>query len=331
MRATRVLSLLLAISFSALPQAWLSPKGDGVVTVLYQNDIERLHSFGDGRTKDRGHTYLDAVYVNTDLSLTDKIAVSVSMPFIAGKYVGPFPHMLVRGDPSTAVALDDGNYHAGFQDFRFNVRYALSQRDLKIAPFFQATIPTNSYATLGHAAVGFDESEYRVGVSVGRRLNPILPKAFVQGQYAFGMSPVVAANIAPKRSYAELQLGYLLSRRLTLQGSSVLTWTHNGIDFDYNLFPNNLTVDQYLNHDRIARGKLLDTSGSIAYQVNRSTNFFVSVGHSFYGTNAHLRYVVTTVGFTKAFHTRLSDENTSASANLQEASKAVVCTCAQSK
>ena len=331
MRATRVLSLLLAISFSALPQAWLSPKGDGVVTMLYQNDIERLHSFGDGRTKDRGHTYLDAVYVNTDLSLTDKIAVSVSMPFIAGKYVGPFPHMLVRGDPSTAVALDDGNYHAGFQDFRFNVRYALSQRDLKIAPFFQATIPTNSYATLGHAAVGFDESEYRVGVSVGRRLNPILPKAFVQGQYAFGMSPVVAANIAPKRSYAELQLGYLLSRRLTLQGSSVLTWTHNGIDFDYNLFPNNLTVDQYLNHDRIARGKLLDTSGSIAYQVNRSTNFFVSVGHSFYGTNAHLRYVVTTVGFTKAFHTRLSDENTSASANLQEASKAVVCTCAQSK
>jgi hypothetical protein len=90
-------------------------------------------------------------------------------------------------------------------------------------------------------------------------------------------------------------------------------------------------VDQYLNHDRIARGKLLDTSGSIAYQVNRSTNFFVSAGHSFYGTNAHLRYMVTTVGFTKAFHTRLSDESTSASANLQEANKAVVCTCAQSK
>jgi hypothetical protein len=321
----------LAISLSSLAQAWLSPKGDGVVTVLYQYDIERLHSFSDGRTKDRGHTYLDAVYVNTDLSLTDKIAVSVSMPFIAGKYVGPFPHMLVRGDPSTAVALDDGTYQGGFQDFRFNVRYALSQRALKIAPFFQAAIPSHAYPTLGHAATGFDEKEYRVGVSVGRRLDPILPKAFVQGQYAFGMTPVVAANIAPKRSYAELQFGYLLNRRITLQGSSVLTWSHTGIDFDYNLFPNNLTDEQYLNHDRIARGKLLDTSGSIAYQVNRSTNFFVSVGHSFYGTNAHLRYVVTTVGFTKAFHTRLSDENTSASANLQEASKAVVCTCAQSK
>ena len=145
------------------------------------------------------------------------------------------------------------------------------------------------------------------------------------------MSPEVAANIAPKRSYAELQFGYLLSRHITLQGSSVLTWSHNGLDFDYDLFPNNLTEEQYLNHDRISRAKLLDASGSIAYQVNRSTNFFVSAGHSYYGTNGHLRYLVTTVGFTKAFHTRLSDESTSASANLQEANKAVVCTCAQSK
>ena len=62
MRAVRVLSLLFAISLSLLAQAWLSPKGDGVVTLFYQNDIERLHSFGDGRTKDRGHTYLDAVF-----------------------------------------------------------------------------------------------------------------------------------------------------------------------------------------------------------------------------------------------------------------------------
>ena len=331
MRAVRVLSLVLAIPLSSLAQAWLSPKGDGVVTLLYQNNIDRLHSFGDGRTKDRGHTYLDAMYVNTDFSLTDRLAVSVNLPFIAGKYVGPFPHLLVRGEPSTAVALDDGTYHGGLQDFRFNVRYALSQRDLKIAPFFQATVSSHDYPTLGHAAVGFDESEYRMGVSVGRRLNPILPKAFVQGLYAFGMTPVVAANVALKRSYAELQFGYLLNRRVTLQGSSVLTWSHTGIDFDYNLFPTNFTDEQYLNHDRIARAKLLDTSGSVAYQVNRSTNFFVSAGHSFYGTNAHLRYLVTTVGFTKAFGTRLSREDPYASASLQDANKAVVCTCAKSK
>ncbi|HEY2013766.1 MAG TPA: hypothetical protein VGH38_09715 [Bryobacteraceae bacterium] len=331
MRAVKLLPLLLAIPLALYGQAWLSPKGDGVVTLLYQNDIERLHAFGDGRTKDRGHTYLDGLYFDTDFSFTDKLAVRVSLPFIDGKYVGPYPHLLVRGQPSTEVTLDDGKFHGGFQDFRVNVRYALSQHALKIAPFFQFTRPTNDYPTLGHAAIGFNETEYRLGVNVGRRLNPILSKAFVQAQYAFGFSPVVAGNIAPKRSYGELQLGYLLNRRISFQGSSVLIYTHNGINFDYNLFPNNLTDEEYLNHDRIARGKLLDASGSMAYQLNRSTNLFFSVGHSFYGTNGHLRYVVSTVGFSKAFTTKMSAEKTSVLATLPEANKAMTCTCAKTK
>jgi hypothetical protein len=331
MRAVSLLSLVFAAPLSLPAQAWLSPQGDGTVSVLYQNVIDRLHSFSDGRTKDRGHSYFDAVAVNTDYSFTDRLAVSVSLPYIAGKYVGPFPHLLVRGDPSTAVEVDNGSFHGGLQDFRLNVRYALTSHALKVTPLFQATIPSHDYPSFGHATIGFNETEYRVGVNVGRRLDPILPKVFVQGQYAFGMSPEVAANIAPKRSYGELQLGYLLNRRFTLQGSSALAWSHNGVDSDYNLFPNNLTDEQYLNHDRVARSKLLDAGGSIAYQVNRSTSLFVSVGHSFYGTNSHLRYLVTTIGFTKAFTTKLSAENSSASTVLPDANKAVVCTCARSK
>jgi hypothetical protein len=331
MRAVGLLSVLASFPLSLLAQAWLSPQGDGTVSVYYQYNIDRLHSFSDGQTKDKGHTYFDAVVVNTDFSLTDRLAVSISLPYVDGKYVGSSPHLLVRGDSSTAVAVDNGDFHGGFQDFSLNVRYALTRHALKITPLFQATIPSHDYPTFGHAAIGVGETEYRVGVNVGRRLNPILPKAFVQGQYAFGMSPEVAANVAPKRSYGEVQLGYLLNRHITLQGSSVLTWSHNGVDFDYSLFPNNLTEEQYLNHDRISRTKLLDAGGTIAYQVNRSTNFFLSVGHSFYGTNGHLRYLVTTVGFTKAFSTKLSAENSSANAVLQDANKAVVCTCAKTK
>jgi hypothetical protein len=331
MRAAKFLLVLVALPFSLPAQAWLSPQGEGTVSVLYQYNIDRLHAYSDGQTKDRGHTYFDALIVNSDFSLTDRLAVTVGLPYIEGKYVGSNPHLLVRGDPSTAVAVDNGDFHGGFQDFRLNLRYALTRHALKITPLFQTTLPSHDYPSFGHAAIGFNEKEYRVGVNVGRRLDPILPKAFVQGQYAYGMSPLVAANVAPKRSYGELQLGYLLNRHISFQGSSVLTWSHNGVDFDYNLFPNNLTDEQYLNHDRIARSRLLDAGGSIAYQVNRSTNLFISVGHSFYGTNTHLRYLVTTVGFTKAFTTRLSRETVSEFAVLPEANKATVCTCAQSK
>jgi hypothetical protein len=328
MRAAGLLSLLLALPLPFFGQAWLSPKGDGSISILDQYNIERLHTFSDGRTKDRGHTYFDALILNTDYSITDRLAVSVSVPYITGKYVGPFPHLLVRGQPSTATVVDNGEFHGGVQDFRLNVRYAVTTGEWKVTPFFQVVLPSHDYPSFGHAAIGFDEKEYRAGVNIGRRLNPILPKAFVQGQYAFGYTPLVAANIAPKKSYGELQLGYLLTRRLSFQGSSVLTWAHSGLNIDYNLYPNNLSVEQYLNHDRIARATLLDAGGSMAYQFNRSTNFVFSVGHSFYGTNGHLRYVVTTLGFTKAFSTRKSAEN---GASLREDSKATVCTCAKSK
>ena len=155
MRAFRFLSLLSALPLSLHAQAWLSPQGDGTVSVLYQYNIDRLHSFGDGQTKDRGHTYFQAAVLNTDFSITDRLAISIGLPYIAGKYVGSSPHLLVRGEPDTAVAVDNGDYHGGFQDFRLNVRYALTRHALKIAPLFQATLPSHDYPNFGHASIGF--------------------------------------------------------------------------------------------------------------------------------------------------------------------------------
>src|SRR4029077_4316915 len=148
MRTVRLLTIVaIAAPLAVLGQAWLSPKGEGVVTALYQNDVERLHAYGDGRTRDRGHTTLDGIYLETDFSLTDKLAVKVSAPFIDGKYVGSSPHLLVRGQPATAVALDNGDYHGGLQDFLFQVRYVVRDRALKVTPFFFASVPSHDYTT----------------------------------------------------------------------------------------------------------------------------------------------------------------------------------------
>jgi hypothetical protein len=322
--------LFTSLPASLLSQAWLSPKGEGTVSVLYQYGFDRLHYFSDGRTKDRGHVFLDSVLVDADFSIADKLAINVSLPYVGGKYLGSSPHQSVRGNPGTAVALDNGTFHATSQDFRFDVRYKLSERALNIVPFFEAVIPSHSYATLGHAAVGLDVHEYRIGVNLGRRLNPILPKGFVQGRYAFGFSEKVA-NIAPKRSYAELQLGYFLTRRISLQGAGILTYSHNGIDHDYNLFPDNLTDEQWLNHDRISRANLVDIGANIGYSFNRSTTLTIGAGHSVWGENTHMRTAVVSVGFVKAFSTGLAKEEPSRKAFLPEGKKALVCTCAKTK
>ena len=330
MRMFRLAWLLIGLPVSLLSQAWLSPKGEGTASVLYQYGFDRLHVFADGRTKDRGHTFLNSVLLDADFSLTDRLAVRISLPYISGKYLGRNGHTLVRGRPETAVALDNGSFHGSLQDFRFDVRYSLSQGALKVVPFVQAIVPSHQYPTLGHAAIGVDVREYRVGVNLGRRLDPILPKAFVQGRYAFGFSQEVA-NIAPKRSHAEFQAGYFLTSRLSLQGAAVLTYSHNGIDHDYNLFPDNLTDEQWLNHDRISRAKLLDLGANIGFSFNRSTNIVVGVGHSVWGANTHMRTMVVSVGFVKAFATKMAGERPSKTALLQEGNKALVCTCAKSK
>jgi len=321
---------LILLPVCLISQAWLSPKGEGTVSVLYQYGFDRLHVYSDGRTKDRGHIFLNGAYFDADFSVTDKLAVRLSLPYISGKYVGRNGHTVVRGRPETAVPLDNGSSHGALQDFRLDVRYSLSKRALKVVPFFQVIRPSHEYPTLAHAAVGIGLRENRVGVNFGRRLDPILPKAFVQGRYAFGFSQEVV-DIALKRSYAELQFGYFLTRRLSVQAAAVLTYSHNGNENDYNLFPDNLTDRQWLNHDRISRAKLLDFGANIGYSFNDSTNVVVGVGHSVWGANTHLRAIVVSVGFVKAFSTRLGSNRLSPTALLPKANKALVCTCAKSR
>ncbi len=333
MQSLKLWSSLSALCFS-LPcclfsQAWVNPKGQGSATLLYQYGFDRYHAMSEGEAVDRGHTFLQALMLDVDYSLTDRLAVRFGVPFIQGMYRGSQPHLLVRGQPDTVVAIDDGRYHGGFQDFRFDLRYNVSRKYVMITPFFSTSIPSHDYPTLGHGAVGTNQREYRIGVNMGRQLDPFLPKAYVQGRYAFGMTQETA-HIAPKRGYAEFQFGYVLSPRISVQASTVWSHSHNGILFLNSVFPLNLPTEQYLNHDRISRLSLLDVGASASYGITRKTNLFVGWGRSIIGANTHLRSLVLTVGVTKSFTARSGEEKKSVLPST-ESKKALVCTCAKSK
>ena len=101
MRTVKLLASLTTLPVCLFSQAWLSPKGEGTTSLLYQYGFDRYHVFSDGRIKDRGHTSLQSAILDTDFSITNKLAVRVSLPFIDGKYIGSSPHTLVRGRPDT--------------------------------------------------------------------------------------------------------------------------------------------------------------------------------------------------------------------------------------
>src|SRR4051812_39311150 len=103
--------VLSAVPRGAQAQAWLPAAGEGTVSIQWQNVFSRDH-FVPTTPVDIGHIESHAVVFDVTYGLTDKVAVDVSLPFIASKYDGPQPH---------PTALDDGAYHGAVQDFRLAV------------------------------------------------------------------------------------------------------------------------------------------------------------------------------------------------------------------
>jgi hypothetical protein len=303
-------------------QAWLSPKGEGTLSLSYQYILVRNHYFSTGVPEDVGHVFSHAMTMDVDYSLTDKLALRVAIPFVAAKYTGQKPHQL---------PADDGTYHSTFQDFAIDLRYQVTKRRIVLAPFFRAVIPSNGYTYFAHSAVGRDLREYQTGMNFGRRLNPVLPKAYLQARYSYAFVERIV-GIAPNRSAVEAQLGYFVSRRLSVMGQGQWMHTHAGVDHLFGVYHGGLPDDLYPHHDQIGKASLLDLGGGAAYSVNRALVVFLSLGHSMEGRNTHAHAAVLTVGFSRSFGGLFEGKSALARTNEQpELQRAVVCTCVKTK
>jgi hypothetical protein len=315
------LLLLFAVPCGVSAQAWLFQKGEGTVSLSYQNVFVRNHIWSTGDAHDTGHILSHAATLDVDYSLTDRLAASVALPYVASKYYGPKPHQL---------PIDDGTYHPAFQDFTAGLRYNLSRRPVVLTPFFKAVIPSHNYQYFAHSALGRDQREFHLGANLGRRLDPVVPNAFVQARYSYAFVERVL-GIAPNRSNAEFQVGYFLTPRLSLLGTGQWTHSHSGLDLSFGVFQSGLTADQYPHHDQIARSSLLDLGGGAAYAVNGSLEMFLSVARSVEGRNGHLHAAVVTVGLSRTFGGRLERVITPAVDGGPAPQRALVCACAKTK
>ena len=317
----RIPIFVAAVPSLLCAQAWLFPKGEGSVSLSYQNIFVRDHVFAEGDAHDVGHISSDAVTVDVEYSLTGRLAARVSLPYIAARYSGLKPHQL---------PIDDGTYHSTFQDFSVDLRYSLVQRPAAITPFFRAVIPSHDYEYFAHSAVGRDLHEYHVGTNFGRRLNPILPKAYIQARYAYVFVERIL-GISANRSDTEFQLGYFLTPRLSLLGTGQWMHTYGGVQIPYGIVHGGLTDAQWPHHDQIGRAGLLDLGGGAAYALNGSLEVFVSLARSVEGQNAHLHAAVVTVGMSRSFGARVERRRTAAVDGAPVPQRALVCTCARSR
>jgi hypothetical protein len=283
----------------ASAQAFLPPAGEGSVAVTYQNLFARGHLDlnGDRMTGPSGSdpTQAHSMILEADIGVTDRMAVSVSMPYIRSKYGGSTPHLV--GGSGPIQEWDDGTYHGTFQDFRVGVRFKVIARPLAVSTFVAAIVPSHHYPSTAHAAVGKDLRAIVVGGAAGGFLDAIAPGLFFQTQFSHAVTQEVL-DLRPNRTHLDAEVGYFITPRLSLSFVESYQMTHNGLDLI--AFNDPMTVAHIhghpeipitgiyrRNHDRLQRSNFLNLGGGIAYALTDSLQVFAASSQTVWGENVH--------------------------------------------
>jgi hypothetical protein len=318
LRSAAALLFLFLLPVVASAQAWVSPRGNGSFSISYINDFVNSDTFGSGqhfiifpngvKVTDFGEIRTQGAYLDAAYSLTDKLGVSASIPYLSAKYTDPSPNPLFC-DPANPtpfcnygphqfadgrILLDDGKYHGTFQDFSFKVRYNIVDHPLMITPFVQFSFPSHSYLFFSHAIVGTDTRELQVGVYAGKTLAPIVPKAYLQGKYAHGFEQKVL-GISRSINYMELEGGYFI--RPDIRAFSIVSGqvTQGGLNGPGPTLETNLgdlgppiaENPLFFHHTQISRNNILDVGFGAQYSINNRMDIYALLSHSIAGSNMH--------------------------------------------
>jgi len=272
--STAILALLGAPAI-ARGQAWVPSQGEGSVSIQVQNALTLDHYFTTTKG-DIGPIHTTGIVVDASYGLSDKVAVDVSLPYIASKYTGPKPH---------PTALDDGTYHSTFQDFRFALRYNVRGGRFALTPYVGSIVPSHDYEFYAHAAPGRRLRELQIGTYAARLLDPVLSGMFVQTRVAYGFTERVL-DIAHDRVMGDLEVGYFATDNLRVFGLTTGQVTRGGIDIPVAGL-RALPLDQQLYHDQIDRVNFLNVGAGASVTLRDSVDLFGSVLTNVANRNGH--------------------------------------------
>lgn len=211
----------------------------------------------------------NAVSLSIDYGIFTKLALSADLPYIDMQYKGDRPH---KGGNEEKFG-----YNRDFQDLSLNLRYMLLYTPLIVTPFIEVQVPITDYETHAHSAIGKNLRAFLVGTHLGRRLQPILPGGYIQGRYSYAfVERVRGFNL--NRSNTSLEIGYFLTRSLSIAASWLYQNTHGGLD------ASDPRVKDYFDiHDRIAEEDFNQIGGGVSFSANDSftiyANYFALSGN----------------------------------------------------
>ena len=270
-------------------QTWVPPRDEVSVTTSYQYVTITKHYDWHGGEWDRGHIRADSLALGFDYGMTDRLAFSISVPYIASSYSGTRPH---------PTPIDDGSTHTTFQDYHVGLRYNIVKGRVVVTPFAGLVAPTHNYTYFAHSAVGRDLHEQNVGVSVGVPVEPV----YLQVRYGYSFVERVL-DIPHNKSNADLDVGYFVSPSFLVRVLASGQKTHGGINIDYENLPAR-TSPLFLHHDQIITDDFLNVGAGASYELNQSVAAFAVAFRSIWGRNGHKMDLGVTTGIDYSFNGR---------------------------
>jgi hypothetical protein len=275
-------------------QAWVAPKGEADVSLIYQFNDYHGHLDYLGHKRAEQGSQAQIVTLDVDYSVTDRFAVSFSVPYVFAR-LGSNPVAAFRGHPAGA---NDGHYHGTWEDYALDLRYNILMQPFVVTPFLSFIVPSHHYQTVAVEAVGRDLHETHVGFNIGRTLDPLLPKAYVDTHLGYVFSEK-SLGISTNRTVADIGAGYFVTPRFTARGVISYQQTYGGLT-SKQVLVDPITPELFQGHDRLLRDTHLRAGVSGSFSVGPRTDVYAGYVHTLWGKNSHYGYGIT-AGVSRAF------------------------------
>ena len=172
----------------------------------------------------QGRTTTQMLFVDADVGITDRFALSGGLAGGAPRYIGPVP----------TASTDNSHWHPDLQDARIGARFlALTAGTTFVTPFATVQFPLGDYPVIGHTALGLGLNELQVGTTVGKLLLFGDTLAYVEGRYSYSFveNAQVAGTgeVAIDRSEIGAEAGAFVGP-LTFQFFTTWRHIHGGVD-----------------------------------------------------------------------------------------------------
>lgn len=265
----RLLAPVLVTAF-ALPemaraQAWVPTEPSLQLSLEYAFVFSSSDRFSEPVPVMAGSTELtksrDTAKLNThlfiptiDFAPVSNLGLKIWLPMALIKCVDDRDPSCEHNHPDSAetVNVDDGEGRFTLQDFNFEARYMFDfEGVITLAPALGFSVPTNDYATVGHAIVGRGRPQIRAALNIGRALSEVIPGAYVHGRYQFayvlplsedayaGDSRVVSdpgdgaalEAVSIHRSMVDFEFGYFFFEDLAARATIHWELTHGGVEY----------------------------------------------------------------------------------------------------